>query len=240
MAEEEPKKVETVTPSEQPPPEAPKDVAEEKSVIPPPPSEEKPAESAALQKAAEPTEEKSTESTVDRDTVLARVATEKRISLIKAWEESERSKAENKAHKKLSSIEAWENSKKAALEAELKKIEEKLEKQKAEYVEKMKNKIALIHKEAEEKKAMVEAKRGEDLLKAEEIAAKYRATGTTPNKVLGCFCGSNSSGLGNGIFCIFAFRMSLVWFYVVKHWPLFIILCVYIDIVLYHLEQITY
>ncbi|PPS03461.1 hypothetical protein GOBAR_AA17213 [Gossypium barbadense] len=207
MAEEEPKKVETVTPSEQPPPEAPKDVAEEKSVIPPPPSEEKPAESAALQKAAEPTEEKSTESTVDRDAVLARVATEKRISLIKAWEESERSKAENKYElfftlfffslkslrklgeliKKLSSIEAWENSKKAALEAELKKIEEKLEKQKAEYVEKMKNKIALIHKEAEEKKAMVEAKRGEDLLKAEEIAAKYRATGTTPNKVLGCF-----------------------------------------------------
>ncbi|MBA0651288.1 hypothetical protein Goarm_015053 [Gossypium armourianum] len=66
-------------------------------------------------------------------------------------------------------------------------MQEKLEKQKAEYVEKMKNKIALIHKEAEEKKAMVEAKRGEDLLKAEEIAAKYRATGTTPNKVLGCF-----------------------------------------------------
>ncbi|KAK1261432.1 hypothetical protein QJS04_geneDACA008803 [Acorus gramineus] len=32
----------------------------------------------------------------------------------------------------------------------------------------MKNKIALIHKEAEEKRAMVEAKRGEELLKAEE------------------------------------------------------------------------
>jgi len=28
--------------------------------------------------------------------VLARVATEKRLSLIKAWEESEKSKAENK------------------------------------------------------------------------------------------------------------------------------------------------
>lgn len=30
------------------------------------------------------------------DTVLARVATEKRMSLIKAWEESEKTKAENK------------------------------------------------------------------------------------------------------------------------------------------------
>ena len=66
-------------------------------------------------------------------------------------------------------------------------VQEKLEKLKAEYVEKMKNKVALIHKEAEEKKAIVEAKRGEDLLKAEESAAKYRATGTTPKKILGCF-----------------------------------------------------
>ena len=65
--------------------------------------------------------------------------------------------------------------------------QEKLEKQKAEYVEKMKNKVALIHKEAEEKKAIVEAKRGADLLKAEEIAAKHRATETTPKKILGWF-----------------------------------------------------
>lgn len=52
----------------------------------------------------------------------------------------------------------------------------------------MKNKVAIIHKEAEEKRAMIEAKRGEDLLKAEEVAAKYRATGTAPKKLLGgCF-----------------------------------------------------
>lgn len=62
-----------------------------------------------------------------------------------------------------------------------------MEKKKAEYAEKMKNKIALIHKQAEEKKAMVEAKRGEEFLKAEEMAAKYRATGQTPKKLLGCF-----------------------------------------------------
>ncbi|KAL6581528.1 hypothetical protein OROMI_007451 [Orobanche minor] len=151
------------------------------------------------------------------DAVLDRVATEKRLSLIKAWEESEKSKAENKAEKKISAIGAWENSKKASLEAELKKIErdghhcflhigrsqvrgsiprrgryypmrkEQLEKKKAEYTEKMKNKVALIHKAAEEKRATVEAKRGEDLLKAEEVAAKYRATGTAPRKLLGCF-----------------------------------------------------
>jgi len=46
----------------------------------------------------------------------------------------------------------------------------------------MRNKIALVHKEAEEKRAMIEAKRGEEVLKVEEMAAKYRATGTTPKK----------------------------------------------------------
>uniref|UniRef100_A0A5B6Z4D6 Putative remorin-like n=1 Tax=Davidia involucrata TaxID=16924 RepID=A0A5B6Z4D6_DAVIN len=194
MAEEEPKKVEAESPSEPPPEavEAPKDVAEEKSVIPPPPppTEEKLDDSKALvvvEKVPDSGEEKSAEGSVNRDAVLARVATEKRLSLIKAWEESEKSRAENKAHKNLSAIGAWENSKKATVEADLKKIEEKLEKKKAEYVEKMKNKAALIHKAAEEKRAMIEAKRGEDLLKAEEMAAKYRATGSAPKKILGCF-----------------------------------------------------
>jgi len=107
--------------------------------------------------------------------------------LIKAWEENEKTKAENKAAKKISATLSWENSKKANIEAELKKIEEQLEKKKAEYAEKMKNKIAIIHKEAEEKRAMVEAKRGEEVLKAEEMAAKYRATGHAPKKLIGCF-----------------------------------------------------
>lgn len=65
--------------------------------------------------------------------------------------------------------------------------QEELEKKKAAYAETMKNKIALVHKEAEEKRAMVDAIRGEELLKAEEMAAKYRATGQTPKKLLGCF-----------------------------------------------------
>lgn len=68
--------------------------------------------------------------------------------------------------------------------------QEKLERKKAEYVEKMKNQIALIHKAAEEKRAMIEAKQGEDLLKAEEMAAKYQAKGTPPKKLLGIFWGA--------------------------------------------------
>ncbi|CAH2075729.1 unnamed protein product [Thlaspi arvense] len=108
---------------------------------------------------SEPANEKQTGEMVNRDAVLARVATEKRLALVKAWEESEKTKAENKAYKKLSTIEAWENSKKANVEAELKNIEEKYEKKKAEYAEKMKNKTAEIHRASEEKKAMVEAKR---------------------------------------------------------------------------------
>uniref|UniRef100_A0A1J3JM67 Remorin n=1 Tax=Noccaea caerulescens TaxID=107243 RepID=A0A1J3JM67_NOCCA len=152
-----------------------------------PSTEEKSDDSKALVLvvAKEPEEEKK-EGSVNRDATLARLETEKRLSLIKAWEEAEKSKVENKAQKKLSSVGAWENSKKASVEAELKKIEEKLIKKKAEYVEQMKNKIALIHKEAEEKRAMTEAKRGEDVLKAEEMAAKYRATGTAPTKLFGC------------------------------------------------------
>ncbi|KAG6503665.1 remorin-like [Zingiber officinale] len=173
-----------------PPPETVKDVAEEKAPIPPPTADEKPDNSKALaivEKVQDPPKEKSSGGSIDRDAALARLESEKRLSLILAWEENEKTKADNKAVKKLSSITAWENSKKAAVEAELKKIEEALEKQKAEYAEKMKNKIALLHKEAEEKRAMTEARRGEELLKAEEHAAKYRATGIAPKKLFGCF-----------------------------------------------------
>ncbi|XP_028082071.1 remorin 1.4-like [Camellia sinensis] len=91
------------------------------------------------------------------------------------------------AYKKLSAIGSWENSKKACVEAQLKKMEEKIEMMKAEYTEKMKNKAAEIHKAAEEKRAMIEAKRGEDVLKVEEVAAKFRATGNTPKRFFGCF-----------------------------------------------------
>ena len=51
----------------------------------------------------------------------------------------------------------------------------------------MKNKVALVHKQAEEKRAIVEAQQGEEVLKVEEMAAKYCATGQTPKKLIGYF-----------------------------------------------------
>lgn len=66
--------------------------------------------------------------------------------------------------------------------------QEKLEKKKALYFEKMQNKIAELHKEAEEKRMMVEVAKNEERQKVEEMAEKYRAAGHTPkNKILPCF-----------------------------------------------------
>ncbi|XP_059634140.1 remorin-like [Cornus florida] len=168
--------------------ETPDDVVEQKAVIPHP--EEKADESKALVVADEspdPSVKKVSGGSHDRDIALAKVESEKKLSFVKAWEESEKTKVENKAEKKLSAVASWENSKKANVEAQLKKKEEQLEKKKADYAEKMKNKIALLHKQAEEKRAMVEATRAEEILKAEEMAAKFRATGNVPKKLLGCF-----------------------------------------------------
>ncbi|XP_028796170.1 remorin 1.4 [Neltuma alba] len=141
----------------------------------------------AVQKAADPPAKNDSKDSVDKDSVLARVETEKRLALIKAWEESEKSKADNKAYKKHSAVGLWEERKKASVEAQLKIIEEKLEKKKAEYVEKKKNKIAEIHQLAQEKRAVVEAQRKEECLKVEETASKFRASGYTPRKFLACF-----------------------------------------------------
>eukprot|EP01018_Ginkgo_biloba_P034645 Gb_30702 [translate_table: standard] len=126
---------------------------------------------------------------VNRDAVLAKFNTEKRVALIKAWEDSEKAKAENKYLKEVPNIGAQEKTKMSAGEARLRKAEEKLERKKAACVEKMKNEIAAIHKRAEEKLAMAEAKRSEEMLKAEEFAAKYRASGQIPKKFLLCFGG---------------------------------------------------
>lgn len=193
MVEDEAKKVvEPEASAETPavePVEVTEDVPEEKSVIPPPPAEEKSedCEVPAVVDKPEVAEEKKPESSTDRYAMLERVATEKRLSFIKAWEESAKSKAEHKAQKKLSAVGTWENTKQASLEAELKKIEENLEKKKAGYIEKTKNKVTLVHKEAQERRATIEAKHAEELLKAEETSAKCRASGTVPKKLLGVF-----------------------------------------------------
>ena len=64
-----------------------------------------------------------------------------------------------------------------------------MQKKKGEYAEKIRNKVGLVHKQAEEKRALVESKRGEELLKVEETAAKLRATNQAPPKSCGCLGG---------------------------------------------------
>ncbi|KAG6482163.1 hypothetical protein ZIOFF_058794 [Zingiber officinale] len=58
----------------------------------------------------------------------------------------------------------------------------KIREQEAEYAEKMKNKITMVHKAAKEKRAMTEAMCREELLKSEESAAKYHVTGQMPKQ----------------------------------------------------------
>ncbi|XP_050907202.1 remorin isoform X2 [Lathyrus oleraceus] len=130
---------------------------------------------------------KDTKGSSDKDTGLAKIVAEKRLALIKAWEDSEKTKAENRAYKKQSAVGLWEESKKASIEAQLKKFEENLERKKVEYVLKMKNDIAEIHQYAEEKRAIVEAQKREEFLDLEETAAKFRSRGVAPKKFLGCF-----------------------------------------------------
>ncbi|KAK4801624.1 hypothetical protein SAY86_022111 [Trapa natans] len=157
----------------------------EESIIPDDEEKKKKEKVSSAPKAASANPiEKHSESSDNRDVVLARLETEKWLALIKAWEESEKSKAENKAFKRLSAVEAWENSEKAAVEAKLKKKEEKMERKKAEYAERMKNMMTDVHKAAEQKRAMVEAKRGEDIVKVEEKAGKFLAKGYTPKRLM--------------------------------------------------------
>ncbi|XP_060205075.1 remorin 1.4-like [Lycium barbarum] len=131
----------------------------------------------------------SSKGSLDRDIALSQLENEKRSSFVKAWEESKKSKVDNKAQKKLSKVAAWESTQKAKLEAKLKTLEDQLEHKKAEYAEMIQNKVALIHREADENRAVVDANRGQEFLKAEETAARYRATGQIPKKKLLGFCG---------------------------------------------------
>eukprot|EP00252_Welwitschia_mirabilis_P024510 TRINITY_DN7303_c0_g1_i1.p1 TRINITY_DN7303_c0_g1~~TRINITY_DN7303_c0_g1_i1.p1 ORF type:complete len:204 (-),score=71.83 TRINITY_DN7303_c0_g1_i1:326-937(-) len=196
------------TVSDSPAASLPKDVVQEKPTIEPPPasrqgtqsttddskalsivqSEKNEDKKEALAGAVTEDKEKLSKSgSADRDAILAKVKMEKRMALIKAWEENEKAKSENKYFKAVSNITAWENTKKSSVETRLRKKEEKWEKKKAAYVEKMKNEIAVIHRKAEERKAMAEAKRGEEMINAEESAAKFRSAGEVPRKLFVCF-----------------------------------------------------
>ncbi|KAG8095807.1 hypothetical protein GUJ93_ZPchr0013g36342 [Zizania palustris] len=159
-----------------------KGIAEEKAVVPLPAAPPKLDNFKAIVVVKD---SEGTGGSTERDAFLAKIVSAKRLTLINAWEESEKARAENRAAKKLSFISSWENAKKAEMEAEIKKIEEQLEKKKAAYEEKLKNRLALLDRTAEEKRALTEAKRGEELIMAEETAAKYRAKGEAPTKLFG-------------------------------------------------------
>ncbi|XP_073126384.1 remorin-like [Henckelia pumila] len=149
--------------------------------------EDKPAAAKPVANVPEPVAKKSSKGSLDRDIALAKLEGDKKLSYIKAWEENEKSKVENKAQKNVADIASWENTKKASLDAQLRKLEEKLEKKKAYYAESVKNKVALIHKQAEEKRATVEAARKDEIFKATGAANSYRARKQIPTKSFGCF-----------------------------------------------------
>lgn len=62
-----------------------------------------------------------------------------------------------------------------------------MERKKAEFAEKLRNKEAEIHKIAEEKRALVEASKAQNMLKVEEMAAKFRDAGHLPKMPYSCF-----------------------------------------------------
>lgn len=63
-------------------------------------------------------------------------------------------------------------------------LQEKLEKQRAIYVEKMKNAVAVAHRAAQEMRAATEARKAEEIVRANDIASRIRATGQVPRKFL--------------------------------------------------------
>lgn len=65
--------------------------------------------------------------------------------------------------------------------------QQKLEKKKALYIEKMQNKLAEIHKTAEEKRAMVVEGKRIERNKVDKKADDFREVGLVPKKILPCF-----------------------------------------------------
>ncbi|EFJ07207.1 hypothetical protein SELMODRAFT_27771, partial [Selaginella moellendorffii] len=61
-------------------------------------------------------------------------------------------------------------------------LQEELEKKRAKLREGFKNEIASIHRRADDWKAITETRRVEEILRTEEGAARFRATGMLPKK----------------------------------------------------------
>ncbi|XP_068648489.1 uncharacterized protein At3g61260-like [Aristolochia californica] len=165
-----------------------KDEVEEKMVIPRP-SVEQIGDSFSTIPVQEAAEAKKTSEKSLKDSLIAWNRIDTRISVINAWVEFKKTKAEIKANKQLSDIHMWERTKITSEEDRLKHIKAKVEIKKSKDSEKIGNKVAIIQKVAEEKRLMVEAERHEKHFKAEKMAAKHRATVFAPKKLVGCFGG---------------------------------------------------
>ncbi|KAG9456588.1 hypothetical protein H6P81_001096 [Aristolochia fimbriata] len=162
---------------------------EEKMVVPRPSAEEfgdfvstNPVQEA-------PEAKKTAEKTSKGDSPSAWNQPETRISVINAWVEFKKTKAEIEANKKLSNIQMWERMKITSKKDRLKQIKANLEAKKSKVFGNIENKMDIIHKVADEKRLMVDAERHEKHFKAEKMGAKYRATAFAPKKIVGCFGG---------------------------------------------------
>ncbi|CAH2048131.1 unnamed protein product [Thlaspi arvense] len=123
------------------------------------------------------------------DENFVEIEKEKSLTLINAWEENEKAKAQTKAYRELCSTEAWENNMKTALELDLKKMEETLEVEKDEYSKKLKKKIPEIEKIAEAKREKIEKQKVQESINLTKMSEKLSATpGAYPPKTKTCGC----------------------------------------------------
>ncbi|KAI5058644.1 hypothetical protein GOP47_0026814 [Adiantum capillus-veneris] len=132
----------------------------------------------------------------DREVMLAKLNQDKVSSVIMAWESNLKAKSLHsimhaslllRRDLQIAKIEAREKAKKARAEAHLQQQEEKLEKKRAAYVERIQNEISKIGMRAKEERAHVDASFGEETLRVEEIAQRYRSFGRLPKKYSSCF-----------------------------------------------------
>lgn len=106
-----------------------------------------------------------------------------------AWEEAEQAKYMARFKREEAKIQAWENHEKAKAEAEMRRIEVKVEKIRSHAHEKLMNTLAAAKRRAEERRAVAEARRGEQAAKTAQHAHHIRRTGRVPSSFLACaFC----------------------------------------------------
>ncbi|XP_023636570.1 remorin isoform X2 [Capsella rubella] len=113
---------------------------------------------------------------------------DEQFKIIKAWKELKITNVNNKTQKRLLDITGWEKKKTTEIESQLARIQRKMDSKKMAKSEKLQTKKAAVHAKAQEKKANVQTRRAQEILEAEEEAARFQATGQIPKKPsLSCF-----------------------------------------------------